>query len=70
MKTGLCYILQCPSLKSSLHFYCAMIHVPARIFIVSFFQNQVFENSRSCSSSIHLLYTNSIPFFFASSSAC
>ena len=49
---------------------CTMFHVPAGIFTVSFFKNQVFENSRSCSSSIHLLYTNSIPFFFATSSAC
>ena len=70
MKMGMCNFLQCTRLKSSMHFYCAMLHVPAGIFIVSFFQNQVFENSRSCSSSIHLLYTNSIPFFFATSSAC
>ena len=70
MKTGMCKFLQCTSLKSSIHFDCAMLHVPAGIFIISFFQNQVFENSRSCSSSIHLLYTNSIPFFFATSSAC
>lgn len=70
MKMGMYNFLQCTSLKSSIHLYCAMLHVPAGIFIISFFQNQVFENSRSCSSSIHLLYTNSIPFFFATSSAC
>jgi hypothetical protein len=70
MKMGMCIFLQCTSLKSSIHFYCAMLHVPEGIFIISLFQNQDFENSRSCSSSIHLLYTNSIPFFFATSSAC
>ena len=70
MKTSMYNFLQCRRLKSSIDFYCAMLYVPAGIFTVIFVKNQVFENSRSCSSSIHLLYTNSIPFFFATSSAC
>ena len=38
MKTGMCKFLQCTSLKSCLHFDCTMLHVPAGIFIVSFFK--------------------------------
>ena len=70
MKKCMYNFLLCRRLKSSINFYCPKLHVPAGILTVSFFKNQVFENSRSCSSSIHLLYTNSIPFFFATSSAC
>ena len=42
MKMGMCNFLQCTRLKSSMHFYCAMLYVPEGIFIGSFFSKSSF----------------------------